>query len=266
MDINSVNNNISSLNNSADYQLTKSNDSSKIEENSSGFLHLTINQYNQKRDELSESLQSFNEGIAATKIAENGLNKQEDYLKNIQSKLESLDENIQNKNDIKNDMNKELLKFREEAFQTRYKKENLIAIDDFEQNLSVTISTKEAYFSIDKPNTPQIANNLAQEFSRSDLNNEDSLNSTKDQVSLAIKQVQNLKEQFSGLGTSIEGSAKESITQQVELSKLNMKNKEINFGQEMNDFSKTNVTSNMGYLVASQANIMQEQSVRLLSK
>ena len=35
--------------------------------------------------------------------------------------------------------------------------------------------------------------------------------------------------------------------------------------EKNHDFSKTNVNSNLGYLVASQANIVQAQSVRLLS-
>jgi flagellin len=42
-------------------------------------------------------------------------------------------------------------------------------------------------------------------------------------------------------------------------------NKDRNFGQDSTDFSKTNVSVNMGYLAASQANIVQAQSVRLLS-
>lgn len=270
MDINNVNNNIASLNSSSDYQLNKANGSSKVQDNSSDFLHLTINDYNQKRDELSESLQSFNTGIAITKVAENGLNKQEEILNNIQEKLNSLDENTQNKNEIKNDLNKELMNFKEEAFQTKYQRENLIALDDYEENLAVTISTKEAYHSIDKPNTPQIANSLAQEFSRNDFNNEDALNLTKEQVALAQKEIQGYKDQFNDLGGKLESSARDSISTQVELSKLNMQNlkkgEEVNFGKEMNDFSKTNITSNIGYLAASQANIMQEQSVRLLSK
>ena len=44
-----------------------------------------------------------------------------------------------------------------------------------------------------------------------------------------------------------------------------MYSKDKNFGKESSDFSKTNINSNLGYLAASQANIVQAQSVRLLS-
>eukprot|EP00767_Chilomastix_cuspidata_P008117 gnl/Chilomastix_cuspidata/9171.p1 GENE.gnl/Chilomastix_cuspidata/9171~~gnl/Chilomastix_cuspidata/9171.p1 ORF type:complete len:268 (+),score=13.55 gnl/Chilomastix_cuspidata/9171:48-851(+) len=267
MDINNVNSNINTLNNSTDYQLNKTNDSSKIE-NKSSFLNLTINEYNQKRDELSESLQTFNEGLGVSSIAQKGLEKQIDYLKNIETKLENVEnkENIEDKNIIKNDLNKELLNFREEAFSTQYNKEKLLLQDEYEEDFSISISTKEAYFSIDKPNTPEIATRIGQEISRSDLNDNQSLQSTKDQISLGIKELEGIKESFNELSNNLESSARESISEQINLSKQNLKNKEINFGQEMNDFSKTNVTANMGYLAASQANIMQEQSVRLLSK
>ena len=42
-------------------------------------------------------------------------------------------------------------------------------------------------------------------------------------------------------------------------------NKDKNFGKESSDFTKNNIIANSGYLAASQANIVQEQSVRLLS-
>ena len=42
-------------------------------------------------------------------------------------------------------------------------------------------------------------------------------------------------------------------------------NNVIDFGRESSDFTKANININAGYLAASQANIVQEQSVRLLS-
>lgn len=267
MDVNSINNNISSLNNAPQQQIDRANSTEQID-NKDEFLKLSISDYNKKRDELSQSLQAFNEGIGISKTAENGLEKQKEYLQNIQEKLtsiknddtEGLDKNIQ-----KNEVTSELLKFREEAFQTKYNNENLISIDDYEENLSINITTKEAYFSHDKPNTPDIASQLAQEVSKSDFNNTEALDNTINKVETSINQIQNLKDQFTDLGNKLESSARVSIQDQVELSNQNRANKEINFGKEVNDFSKTNVQANVGYLAASQANIVQEQSVRLLS-
>ncbi len=267
MDVNSINNNISSLNSVPQQHIDRTNSTEQID-NSDPFLKLSISDYNKKRDELSQSLQAFNEGIGVSKTAQNGLEKQQEYLQNIQEKLTTIknDSNTDyDKNTQKNDVNLELLKFREEAFQTKYKNENLIAIDDYEENLSINISTKEAYFSIDKPNTPDVASQLAQEISTTDFNNTDALDETINKVENSINQLQNLKDQFTDLGNKLESSARVSIQEQVDLSNENRANKNINFGNEVNDFSKTNIQANVGYLAASQANIVQEQSVRLLS-
>ena len=271
MDVNSINNNISTLNNIPQQQTDKVSSNNQIENNEE-FLKISISDYNTKRDELSASLQTFNEGIGISKTAENGLENQKENLTNIQNILEKLKEksstgtdNNTDNNDVKNEINQELLKFKEEAFQTKYKDENLIAIDDYEENLSITISTKEAYFSIDKPNTPQIASEIAQTISKSNLNNTDALLATINVVENSTNQLQEMSVQFTDLGNKLESSAFTSIQEQIELSNTNRANKEINFGNEVNDFSKSNVSANLGYLAASQANIVQAQSVRLLS-
>lgn len=267
MDVGSVNNNITSLNNNIPQQVDRANSTGQVE-NKDEFLKLSINEYNQKRDELSQSLQAFNEGIGISRTAQNGLSNQEKILESIKEKLTVIKDDTnytEDKNSLKNDVNIELLKFKEEAFQTKYKNENLIAIDDYEENLSINITTKEAYFSIDKPNTPDIASQLAQEISSTDFNDSDALLSTINKVESSINQLQNLKDQFTDLGNKLESSARVSIEEQVELSNQNRINKEINYGKEVNDFSKTNIQANVGYLAASQANIIQEQSVRLLS-
>ena len=68
MDINSINNNISTLNNPTSLQLEKSLSSSKIVNNNKDALNVNINEYNKKRDELSLSVQSLNNGIGMTKV------------------------------------------------------------------------------------------------------------------------------------------------------------------------------------------------------
>lgn len=267
MDVNSINNNISSLNSVPQQHIDRTNSTEQID-NNDPFLKLSISDYNKQRDELSQSLQAFNEGIGITKTANNGLSNQEKILESMKEKLTVINDDTtstSDKNTQKNDINIELLKFKEEAFQTKYKNENLIAIDDYEENLSVNVSTKEAYFSMDKPNTPDIASYLAQEISKTDFNSTDALDETINKVESSINQLQNLTDQFTDLGNKLESSARVSIQEQVELSNQNRTNKEINFGNEVSDFSKTNVQANMGYLAAAQANIIQEQSVRLLS-
>ena len=83
MDVNSINNNISTLNTSSSLHLEKASSSKSINKINDDSTNLYISEYNKKRDELSLNVQSLNEEIAITKIAQNSIVKQQDYLTNI---------------------------------------------------------------------------------------------------------------------------------------------------------------------------------------
>ena len=264
MDINSINNNISTLNTSSSLNLDKVGSSKSVSKISEDSTNLYINEYNKKRDELSLSVQSLNDGIAITKIAQNSIEKQQDYLSNIQTKLENIN-SYENKNDIKQSINEDLRNFNQVAYETKFKRENIIATDYYDDKKSIDINTKSANFSIEKPNTPTYANEIFELSNNSDLNNSTDLEEVASKVRTSSNQLQNTYDDFTEFGNKLEFSAKETIKAQVDLYNENKINKDRNFGQESTDFSKTNVNANQGYLAASQANIVQAQSVRLLS-
>ena len=263
MDINSINNNISTLNTSSSLHLEKTS-SSKAINKSEDSTNLYINEYNKKRDELSLNVQSLNEGIAVTKIAQNSIEKQQDYLKNIQTKLENAN-SYENKNDLKQSINEDLRSFNQVAYETKFKRESLLSTDYYDEKTTLDVNTKNSNFSIEKPNTPTYANEIFELANKSDLNNPDSLNEVSSKVNASSNQLQNTYDKFTEFGNRLEYSARETIKEQVDLYNENKINKDRNFGKESIDFSKTNVNANMGYLAASQANIVQAQSVRLLS-
>ncbi|MFY9088733.1 hypothetical protein [Arcobacter aquimarinus] len=266
MDVNAINNNnISSLNTSvSSLQSERSSSKSRIENSEKEALNLNINNYNKQRDELSLNVQSLNDGIAITKIAQNSIEKQQDYLKNIQNKLENIN-NLENKNDIKQSINEDLRAFNQIAYETKYQRENLLVNNYNDEKNSIDINTSFVNFSMDKPNTASFANDIFESINNSDLNNSLNVNNSMDKVASSSSKLQNIYDQFTDFGNKLEESARDSIKEQIDLFNQNKINKDKNFGKESSDFSKTNVNANAGYLAASQANIVQEQSVRLLS-
>ncbi|RXJ93441.1 hypothetical protein CRV00_10955 [Malaciobacter molluscorum] len=266
MDVSSINSNISNLNSLQHQELSRSSNTSKIAPISDEALSLNISvSYNLKRDELSNSLQSFNEGIAISELAKNGINKQVNILSNIQDKLQN--KKIEDKNELKDEISNDLKEFTSVALNTKFKKETILSIEENyykENNESFQIETKEANIQINKINTALISNDLANNLQKSDLNNETQFNNFVESVNNNKKYLQNLSDNFKQTSIQIQENAKDVIVKQHELSANNQTNN-INFGKEANDFSKNNVISNMGYLAASQANIVQEQSIRLLS-
>ena len=268
MDVNSINNNISTLNNQPSVELNKTGASNKIEKVDNESLSLSVNQYNQRRDELSLNVQSLNEGIAISKIAENSLNKQEDFLNDIKKNLESLksdDNNLQDKNDIKDKINQDLQSFNQLAYETKFANKNILNVDYYDEQKNIEVNTSSENFSIDKPNTPQIANDIFEGLNESNLNLPDDLDKVLDRVETATRQIQTITNEFTDFWNKLESSARGTIQEQQNLYNEAKVNKNRNFGNESSDFTKTNVNANAGYLAASQANIVQEQSVRLLS-
>lgn len=264
MDISSINSSVSGLNTSSSLGLEKTGSSKQISKVEQEGLNLYISDYNKKRDELSSNVQSLNDGIAITKIAQNSIDKQQQYLTNIQTKLENID-SYQNKNDVKQSINEDLRSFNQLAYETTYKKDTVIATDYADEKSSIDISTKSSNFSMEKPNTPAIANDIFDLANKSDLNTPEAVKELAAKVQTSSNQLQNTYDKFTEFGNRLEYSARDTIKEQVDLYNQNKTNIDKNFGKDSNDFSKTNVNANLGYLVASQANIVQAQSVRLLS-
>jgi len=265
MDVNSINNNIiSTLNSSASLQLERSSSTNKVNNTPKDALNLNINDYNKKRDELSLNVQSLNNGIAASKIAQNSIEKQQEYLINVQNKLEKIT-NYEDKNDIKQSINEDLRSFNQIAYETKFNKESLLVINNYDDKTSIEVNTKNSNFSIAKPNTATYANEIFEAVNTSNLNDPNTLNGVVNKVASSANQLQNTFEEFTEFGNRLETSARETIKDQINLYNENKFNKDKNFGKESSDFSKTNISANLGYLAASQANIVQEQSVRLLS-
>lgn len=268
MDINNINTNINTLNPSVPLQLDRSSATSRIENTKDESLSLIVNDYNKQRDALSIDVQSLNDGIAISKISQNAVNKQLESVNQIQASLENLksDElDIQDKNQIKNQTNEFLKDFNDIAHQTKFKKENLLSVDFYDEKKEFEINTANGNFSMPKPNTPDYSSEIFDSINIADLNNPEHLNLVIDKVKEVSTKLEKITNDFSQMEEKLVDNAKDTLNTQVNLYNEIKLNEGRNFGKESNDFSKTNVSANIGHLAASQANIVQSQSVRLLS-
>ena len=264
MNVSSINNNINDLNQSSQLQIDKTLDSKQVQNTDNNTASsLSINEYNKKRDELSLNVQSLNNGLAITNIANESLGKEQEYLKNVQKELENLknDENLlQDKNDVKQVINENLKNFNQVAYETTFNNENLLSIDNIQKEKEISINTDKQNFSIEKVNTPEFANSIFETLNKSDLNDPKQLEKAISLVKESSNQIQDISNKFTQLGQKVEETARETIKEQISLY-----NQSKDFINESADFSKNNISANLGYLAASQANIVQAQSVRLLS-
>jgi len=260
MEIGAINNtnNIQILNNQSSVSLNKVQLKYSAEDfNKDSLNNIDISKSSILKSEFSQDIQSLNDGIAKSKIAEASLDKLQDFLKNIENKLEN-NQNIENKNDIKQEINQELKSFNQVAFATKYKNETLIANTNTYIQEEIEVSSSNNTFSINKPNVAKYTNDIFDTINNNDLNNPQNIQNALNQVSDTSKQLQELSNQFIDFSQQLQDDAKNKIMEQ----NFNLT---YDFGKESSDFTKSNINANAGYLAASQANIVQEQSVRLLS-
>jgi flagellin len=269
MDINSINNNINPLNNSGNIHLEKSASNEAVDSVDKGSsLALSINEYNKRRDELSLDVQNLNSGIAASQISQNGLNKQQEIVSNIKNQLqEAFDSEVEATNfvELRQEVNSQLKEFNEISYETKFNNQNLLNVEYYDEENSIDISTVDDNFSIERPNTPEFANEIFETINGVDLSDKPVLENALNRVEETSNKIQNIVDNFTEFGNRLESAAVETLNEQQNLYAQNVQKQQVNFGKESNDFSSSNVQINSGYLVASQANIVQEQSVRLLS-
>ncbi len=262
MNISNINNNLNdSTKLEVNNRINENKSLSQINDLNNEDKNLFIKDYNKTRDDLSLNLQSLNDSIAKSKFTQKALDL------NIQNltKVEEQFTGFKNDNKFIEDntmLQNELFQIKEQNHQVKYQNENIFIENNIEENL-ISIVSQDNYHEISKPNMSEIINNLIIGTSENNLDSTLALENVIGQIQDTIDEVKNTKEQFVKLDEKLILSAKSSIDKQIDLS--NKINIQVNFGKEVIDFSKTNILANIGYLVASQANIVQEQSTRLLS-
>ncbi len=266
MAIDSINSNINNVTNLQNSSLERISTGSKINQASDDASSLAISDALQlQRSGLSQSLQNLNEGIALTRIASSGLESQKEILETIRQKLLQANTDTtsaEGKEAIKQEVIKLSDQFKNVSESTRYGDQQLITPDSADATLD--ISTADDTFSIDIPNTGQIANELSTLIGTTDFGTGD-IAAIIDRVDLATEQVSDTLTDFASTENQLESSARNSITQEVSLSRANSSLTDIDFGKEITDFSKANILTQIGYLVSTQANAAQEHNVKLLA-
>jgi flagellin len=222
--------------------------------------------YNKKRDELSHSLRNLNEGIAATQIATNSLSKQQENLKNIEKSLIKLENSgdYENKRfETAEEISNQLNDYNREADNARYNKKLLL--DDQYGDEIINVVTQSKNFQINGVNTKGLSQELVNNLQSNGLSSSTDINNALNNVDDVLNKSLTFSENFSSMNSEMKQIARGTLNEQINLLKENSKLKDLNFGSDFSDFSKTNVMAQLGNLAASQAHIIQEQTSKLLT-
>jgi len=266
MEINNINSNINNVNQSQNSSLERISTGLKINQAADDAASLSISDsLRLQRSDLSQSLQNLNQGIALTRIASDGLDNQQEILGDIRQKLLQANTDttsVDGKEAIKQEVLKLTEQFQNIAQTTTFADQKLITPEGTSTTLD--ISTADETFSLDIPNTGQIANELTTLIGATDFGT-GNIAAIIDRIDVASNQVSSAQSDFGSTENQLASSARNSITAEVNIAKANSSLTDIDFGKELTDFSKANILTQIGYLVSTQANAVQEQNVKLLA-
>lgn len=223
-------------------------------------------QLGSEKGSLSQAVQNMNSGIAMSNIAQSGISGQKEILENIRTETLKAMNGTMNQDDkdiISGQISKYIEQYENIADSTTYNGTSLLKTDGSTSD-DISIVDNEATIDMEKSDTLSISDtlkSLVSDFS-TNLNSATSLLNTLDQ---GIDQLNEYASDFGSASNAMTSSARNSINTEKELASAQSTVLDIDYNEESSSFSKTNLMSQIGLMMQSQANAIQGKNISLLS-
>lgn len=235
--------------------IEKTDRSKEIEEVKDEESKLVFSQeFTGHKSSLSHSIQNINGGILTTLIAQKGLEYQSEVLGEIKNEILGLEGDIglNEKNQIARLINK----FEQISGIAGHNRQTPLQVSEDISKNDLSIVSDSAIIEISSVDTLGISNTLKSYLNTLDHNS--SQNMLND-IDTGITKLGEYKDEFNNAFESLSSIAREYI--EAEKGKISTK---IDYSKEVEEFSKENILSRKGPLVASQANTAQDRAMPLM--
>lgn len=224
---------------------------------------------------ISQSIENVNSGVAYLQIGDKAMSEQSDILDNIKEKLlqASTDTTSQEGRDlILNDIKKQLTQFNNIAKQTNYNGENILqkATDDTTASDGLQIQAGES--SSDLIETTGVQSNTTGVGLEALLNQDpttfdsEAARAYLDDVDSAISQVNGYRGELGSASNQLSSASANLATQYTNIKAADSVLSNVNYANEVSNFSKQNILAQVGAFGAAQSNNITQQNVlRLLT-
>lgn len=249
-------------------QETSGGSSQKVQKNESAVLHkdkdaavVSLSQaLDAKKSGIFENISAINNVFAITQIAQRGLDDQEEIINKMRDVIET-DSSQKNVSDKKNDLINLVKDFNQSIQKTTYNNEMLLTTQkSFDE---ITFSTQSDTFFVQTPDMQKSMENIAKlavSYDGSDETNEKLIK----ELDNTLTNIASFSDTYTNLQNTVRSNSMQSMFANMDTSAFASNTLFMDYGRDVTDFNKTNITSQLGYLAAAQANILQEQSSRLL--
>jgi flagellin len=219
-----------------------------------------------QKSELSQSIENMNSGIAMSNIAQDGISKQKEILENI--KIETLKAmngttSQEGREVIAKQISKYIDQYESIASSTSYNDTSLLKTDGSSED-DISIADGSSNIDMEKADTTSISDGL-RTFLNDFPTNSSSMQNMMTAIDQGITKLATYASDFGSAANAMESSAKNSILTEVETAKAQSTILDIDYSKEVSDFSKTNIMTQIGYLMQTQANAQQQRNIDILS-
>ena len=219
-----------------------------------------------EKSSLSQSVENMNSGIALSNIAQGGLSSQQNILENIKMETLKASNGTMSESDreiIEKQINQYIEQFDNIANSTTYNGNPLLKTDGTNSD-DISIIDNESIIDMEKADTLSISDSLKSLMSDFSTN-ADSRNELLTTLDQSITQISSFQSDFGSAANALESSARNSISTETQIASAQSTVLDIDYSKEVSDFSKTNLLSQIGLVMQSQANAVQGRNISLLS-
>jgi flagellin len=219
-----------------------------------------------KQSSLLQSIDNMQSGIALSNIADSALEAQEGILEKIHTETLKAMNGTLNENDresIANQISKYVGAYDSISQSTSFNSTTLLKTNnDGTDDLSVF--GDEGVINMGKVDTVTLSDSLKslmEDFST----NPDSMKKVLELVKDGIDQLSNYRSDFGSAANAMYSSAKHSIDSERVFAESQTTTLTMDIAKDVTDFSKNNISMQLGIFVQSQANASQGRAISLLS-
>jgi len=219
-----------------------------------------------QKSSLSQSVENTTSGIALTNIAQGGISNQQDILENINTlTLQAMNgtTSTEGREAIAQQIGKYIEQYEQIADTTTYNGEKLLTTaGDSTDDMSVV--GQDAIVDISKADTTSISDSLKSflgDFSSNPTSMENMLNT----VNQGMTQLATYASDYGSSSNQLESMTRNYMTQETNTARAQSTIMDIDYGKEVSNFSKSNLLTQIGYLMQTQANAHQQRNIALLS-
>lgn len=267
MNINSSYTSLQNINDVQSSSLEKIGSALAINKASDDASGLAIaNALGSQNDALSQSIENMNSGIAMSNIAQGGLSSQQELLENIKTEtLKAMNGTTspEGREVIQKQISKYVDQYENIASSTTYNGTSLLETSG-DSSDDISITDAESTIEMEKADTTSISDSL-KSFLGDFATNSASMQNMLNAVDQGMTKLATYASDFGSASNAMESSARNSISTEVELANAQSTILDIDYSKEVSDFSKTNIMSQMGLIMQTQANAHQQKNIDLLS-